>query len=67
MTITKYDDRLILCMGQLLRNREYVYQADSVTELTEILEAVSLQLEDREVDFQFTIDGQTVTFQLADS
>jgi hypothetical protein len=64
MVSSKYEERLTLCMGELLNNRQCVYNAESMDELTEIVEAVALHLEEREQDFHYFIEGSSVTFQL---
>lgn len=67
MQVAKLDEQLDFCIGELLHHREHTYRAETAEELTEIMEAVSLQLEERQQDFSFAIDGLTVTFTLKDS
>jgi hypothetical protein len=60
-------ERFSDCVEHLLRHKTCVYAAASMDELTDVLEEVSLQLEERAQDFSFSIDGVTVTFQLQES
>lgn len=62
--LMNYHEHLKVCIGQLLTDREYQYQAESNDELVAILEAVSLQMEDYSMEFTFSIEGTTVRFQL---
>jgi hypothetical protein len=57
-------EKLSTFVEQLLRERRSVYAATSADELTDVLEEISLQMEERGQDFSFSIDGVTVTFQL---
>ncbi len=64
MIVTTCSEKVTACLSQLFRDRECVYQAESVEELTEVLEAVSLEMEESRRDFTFSIDGSKVVFQL---
>jgi hypothetical protein len=57
-------EKLSTCVEQLLREKRFVYTAASVDELTDVMEEFSRQMEERDQDFSFSIDGVTVTFQL---
>jgi|GEM_PF-1582032 len=57
-------EKVSFFVEHLLQQKTCVYAAASMDELTDVLEEVSLQLEERAQDFTFSIDGATVTFQL---
>jgi hypothetical protein len=60
------DEKVAICLQELLTSKESTYVAESADELTGVLEWVSLYLEERQLEFQFAVNGFTVVFQLAE-
>jgi hypothetical protein len=58
------NEKIALCLQQLMTSKSCSYQAESVDELTDVLESVAQYLEERNQEFHFTLDGATVFIQL---
>jgi hypothetical protein len=64
LAIVVKSERIDNCIGSLLQHGKHVFQASSQEEMINMLEAVSLYLEEKGLVFHFSIDGDTVTLHI---